>query len=174
MTEAVEITYITAVANAVAQDDRRTRATLSLLRNGHPGSNPPRDDAAPIYGDPTGEWAINPDSAAHLQDQYADAIAHVAAWLELADSIRQKMAPIAVRPNDAKDPDDWCKNCLDHAQLCIPRTKDGGLYCKWCTVTRRVLYGDLPPAHIVKLHHRGDKNGVARAITEHLRRRKKK
>jgi hypothetical protein len=103
---------------------------------------------------------------------YADAIAHIAAYLEVAESIRAKMAPIAVAPTDVADPDDWCKNCLEHAQVCAPRTKNGGLYCKWCTSIRQT-YGWLPPANVVKMYHeRGDKTEVARALQEHKKRRK--
>lgn len=158
------------LATDIEKDHNKTRATLALLRNGHPGSPIPQTDhQTPPHPDPTGEWATTPDHAVRHGRTYEKLLHRAHTALKAADLIRRQMLPIDITHTKTADPEQWCKNCIDHGH-CAPRTADRGLYCSWCRTIQQV-WGFLPPKHVVDLWHAGNKAPIQAALQAHKKRR---
>lgn len=180
------VTDILDLVQKIAADDAATRATLALLRNGHPQAarydhgdeqngwyvdDEPNMNDGPGHPDPTGELAMRPDEGARRLNDYRFHMRQAHRHIEQLDKIRRFAKPDTNEAKNQADPDDWCKNCLD-AGYCNPRTKDGGLYCKWCRTIRQT-WGFLPPGNVIDIHEHGDRSKIAPALQTHKKKGKK-
>ena len=182
------ITDILDLVTALARDDVATRATLALLRNGHPqaarydhahkgdehngwSEDGPQLNDGPEHPDPTGEMALQHDEGVRRLREYRFHLRQIHRHCEQADAIRRYAKPDVNKAKTQVDPNSWCHNCLTHG-YCNPRTSNGGLYCKWCTSVRQ-SWGFLPPSHIVELHESGDKAKLVPALQTWKKQQKK-
>lgn len=169
------ISDIVELVELIQKDDAATRATLALLRNGHPqaakfdhgykegladGPGPhlydPNEtpEGPPSYPDPTGEQAIRPDEGARRLGQYREHLRRAHFHIEQLDIIRRFAKPDFHEASKQAEPDDWCKNCLPYG-FCAPRNNDRDHYCRWCRTTR-AEFKFLPKQKAVEFHHNGE------------------